>query len=243
MPKVYVTPPDLTPSEQDWAYNDAVERSQSRSGFRVKSRSLRRRLVARLVYPGDPVPVGYWEVLRDLLEGGVNYLEMTWKTSQDLVVGTQTGGWTNTQTDPVPVENSASATVTSLSSGPTRSVASVVGNTITIRGYRPGHIVIRPGDFIGFEDSVKDPVRALSVGLADANGDVRILVEGGVLKGEEVRVQSSFSGIIMEPTAVIPITRKATGLNNNIPVSLVQVFEDEIPGFERVDLWATQGAT
>lgn len=237
---IYTVPADLVPSIQDWTFDDVLNVSFSGvTGFQRSSQVQRRRLIATLTYPPKPRDLGRWEVLRDYIRNGANYLAMKRRPASARQSPTNpVASWLNGSAAAVTWQNATPAAVTWRSRGPARSIYAVIGKTYTVRGYTPGAVVCIAGELMERQPAVGYVARCLDTVSADASGVAVIPTDGSQMRVGNLVAFGAGEDVIMQLAEPIRIPRNASGIDDPVTVNLRQVFADEIGDTTTVDLWA-----
>ena len=237
---IYTVPDDLVPSVQDWQYDDVLAASFSGvTGFQRSSQIQRRRLVATLTYPPKPRDLGRWEVLRDHIKNGSNFLAMKRRP----IAARQSNSnpaltWNNGSAAAVTWNNGSAAAVTWRTRGPSRSIYAVSGKTYTLRGYEPGQLVCTVGELMERQPSASWVARCLDTVNADASGVATVPTDGAQMRIGNLVAFGAGEDVLMQSVEPITIPRTASGLDEPITVYLRQVHPDEIGETTTVNLWA-----
>jgi len=251
MANVYAWPP-VRAVGSEWTIVSLVQQSRSiLSGRRYVSAAQRERRQATVVVSslaGGATGAGYCEVLKQLLDGGVNLVRLrshpvNWHRS---VAGDQTWRqrvgieWTSTE---LPLEWTEGGTELLWFKGADFAYTQVPGQpfpTVRVTGLSPDRLVARPGEFANFRTSAgADPVDThmiLERAQTDSAGVAVVRLVTGPGYDGVVSLGTEDTGVFEAleiPRAVQPIRGDWT-----YTWRFSEVFEDEVAdGFTEVDPW------
>lgn len=245
MAVVYAWPP-VSPTSWKWSPRDVVSESRSLiTGRRYASRDQPRRRAAELVVAGARDDwAGYMEALKRLVEGGAKYVRLqsypmlyappTAARGGGGVVKWTAGGETLTWDDD-------GYTLAWLSNALTDIVLTTASGFAAVRisGFPPGAKVAAVGEPVSFFAAPGDLLPAqsrtvLRAAHSDDSGVATIVLDDAPTAFGRVVV--GWETAVFEVTSV-PDPQRTVGQNWFYDWQFLEVFSDEVGGFDEVDPW------
>jgi hypothetical protein len=249
---VYACPP-FRLTGWEWTVVDPVQRSQSLlTGADYQSTAQRRRRIASLSVSaggGDATGAGYSEVLKRLLQGGVNAVRLySYPINR---YADERGNLSSRNSVPI-VWTSGDVTMEWTSGGVEMvwlSGAQLFGTTgtddgwpsVTVTGLPSNTLVARPGEFVTiFEnvgDTEGDTAMVLDKSVTDGTGTavIRLMDALPSLTGARISLGTQDTGVF-RPTSMPRSIQPLVG-NWFYDWEFYEVFADEVGGFTELNPW------